>query len=480
MAVRIVGGIVLLYLLVLAITTLLGRGPSPVSAVPQPPHVFFGEVSAGGSPVGSGVTIETRINNVIYSQRVTDPDTGATTQSTFTHAVDAGGFNYGTDTNFQVCADDTATTPVEGGVDLDIITFFVNGVQATPTAIFTRGSVTELDLSISSLGAAKGASATGSSAACTTLQPTPTVAAGPPPPPPSGGGPPPPPPAAAPPPPPAEIIEVTPTATPPPVVQEVIDTLADPLATLQDQLDAISGLENPDDQAQALAGVAAADAGAILGELSVTDAVAIIQAADTALAASVIAETTAADAAAIVTSLIETADAAAAAAIFSEVVDQGNADNAADIFVAVVQAGNADDAGEIFSAVVDAGNVTDAADIVSAAVDAGNASEGGEIFTAMVDAGNTDAAAVIVTEVVTAGDADDAADVVETMTAIAAADIFEEIAVAAVAAEIVDEIALAVQASDILAEVEKVTAGAILEETGITRVTEIVDVMELR
>ena len=145
MSAKITAGFVALFLLVLTLSILLGRSASPVSALPQLPHAFFGLITAdGGTPVSAGTSLKARINNVHFGQSVI---AGSTTQSTSIHAVntvDGTDYNYGSLASYRICADDPATTPIEGGINGNTITFFVAGIQATPDATFTRGALTLL------------------------------------------------------------------------------------------------------------------------------------------------------------------------------------------------------------------------------------------------------------------------------------------------------------------------------------------------
>ena len=163
MSARVIVGLLLLFILAAGVSTLLGSN------------------AARGGEVASGVKVEARINNIQYAQSVTDPNTGAATQNTTTHSLNALDFNYGSDANFQVCADDPGTDGiVEGGADLDTITFFVDSRQATAlvngsatTITFLSGASDEVDLkydpSVSTV------SATSPADACTTkAPPTPT------------------------------------------------------------------------------------------------------------------------------------------------------------------------------------------------------------------------------------------------------------------------------------------------------------------
>ena len=170
-----------LFLLVLTLSILLGRSASPVSAVPELPHVLFGVVSAGGTPVGAGVSVQSRIANIHYGQVV--GGAGSSSQNTVTHSVDSNGLNYGTQANFQVCGDDVGTSPIEGGLAGQTISFFVANIAATPsisgtptTITFSAGLTQRIDLSVTSLSGSITA-ATASNDSCTVLAPTPTATA---------------------------------------------------------------------------------------------------------------------------------------------------------------------------------------------------------------------------------------------------------------------------------------------------------------
>jgi hypothetical protein len=119
--------------------------------------------------VGAGIKIEARINNINYAQKA-----GASTQSTFTHGLNSSGFNYGSSENFSVCADDAATVGVEGGVDGDTVTFYLDDRPATTAQAveFKKSSVEQVDLDYDPTDAA--VAATASANACGVATPTPT------------------------------------------------------------------------------------------------------------------------------------------------------------------------------------------------------------------------------------------------------------------------------------------------------------------
>ena len=106
-------------LLGLALVLLFRGGLSSVSAAPVAPHVLFGQARTQDDTVlDSGLAIEARINNINYGQTV-DASTGIGSQSVITHVQDSSGLNYGTQFNFQVCADDPGTSVLEGGKNGD-------------------------------------------------------------------------------------------------------------------------------------------------------------------------------------------------------------------------------------------------------------------------------------------------------------------------------------------------------------------------
>jgi|GEM_PF-6196153 PGF-pre-PGF domain-containing protein len=99
-----------------------------VLAAPQPPHQFYGNVTIDNSSAPDGSTISVKIDGVEY---------GSTTT--------ADG-KYGYNPLFFVPADDLSTGDKEGGVDGEILQFYVNDSWAT-SYIFGSGNVTKLDLS---------------------------------------------------------------------------------------------------------------------------------------------------------------------------------------------------------------------------------------------------------------------------------------------------------------------------------------------
>ena len=288
-----------------------GLSSTVVRAVPLPPAVFWGNVTVAGSPAAGGIPIEARINGVNYAFSSTAANNNPTT------AAD-GTYGFG-DNVFQVLADDNSTSAVEGGTVGDTIAFFVGGSSAG-SATFTGGSVTQLDLSVSSIA------------------------------------PPPPPPGPPPPPLPPPIILPTPTATPvaeptPIPVDEVEDAPIDEAvniieeATVQEAAQVFEEL-TPEKGAAITEALSPELAAAIIEELTTETAVAIIELINPAKAAAIIALVRPVTAANIVEQLgtataidlIEATDVARAAAILDLVATA----RAAEIIEAVASGQAAD------------------------------------------------------------------------------------------------------------------------------------------
>jgi hypothetical protein len=129
--VRVVAGLLFITVLALLVALWPQGGTSTVSAAPTLPYVLFGRVwTTDGTSLGANLSIQARINNVHYAQSV-NPSTMIGSMDTRTHApVTSAHYNYGSTNNFQVCADDTATTPIEGGKSAEKVFFFIEGIQA--------------------------------------------------------------------------------------------------------------------------------------------------------------------------------------------------------------------------------------------------------------------------------------------------------------------------------------------------------------
>ena len=125
-------------------------------AEPKAPHVMFGMIRDGsGDPVASGVRIEARIGNVNYAFRLYDGGLNSAMDNKTHQVVTVGSrsYNFGSSESFQVCADDPASSPIEGGQPGDVISFYIDGILATSyvdgvqTGItFNRGGALTVDL----------------------------------------------------------------------------------------------------------------------------------------------------------------------------------------------------------------------------------------------------------------------------------------------------------------------------------------------
>ena len=114
-------------LLALALVASLGL---PVSAQPQVPHYFWGNVTIGVVQAPEFTVVMAEVRGVQVST-----------------TVDALG-RYGWTPSFQVPADDLSTEEIEGGRNNDTINFYVDDVFATSHWPFTIGGNTPLDLNI--------------------------------------------------------------------------------------------------------------------------------------------------------------------------------------------------------------------------------------------------------------------------------------------------------------------------------------------
>ena len=111
--------------------TLVAAFITPVSAVPQMPHQFYGTVSIDSAPAPEGTEVVARIANVTEN---------------FTTAV-AANHTYGWSPEFYVLGDDPDTPEKEGGNNGDTIEFYVAGTWAT-NFTFSPGGHNELNLSV--------------------------------------------------------------------------------------------------------------------------------------------------------------------------------------------------------------------------------------------------------------------------------------------------------------------------------------------
>jgi len=111
--------------------TLVVAFVSPVSAVPQQPHKFWGTVSIDSVPAPEGTEVVARIANVTQN---------------FTTVV-AANHTYGWSPVFHVLGDDPDTPEKEGGNDGDTIDFYVAGIWAT-NFTWKVGGHNELNLTV--------------------------------------------------------------------------------------------------------------------------------------------------------------------------------------------------------------------------------------------------------------------------------------------------------------------------------------------
>ncbi len=166
--------------LALALVLSVLFGESSVQAFPQPAHNFFGSVAVAGStnPISLGAVIEARINNVNYAR----------SNQRGGNVTIASNGSYGQPGPLQVCGDSVDTTEVkEGGVQGDIIEFFIGNIKAvtfdafgatTTRVFFDSGEVTQISLRVDPTGTQVPTTVHPSGAACTTGdEATPTPAA---------------------------------------------------------------------------------------------------------------------------------------------------------------------------------------------------------------------------------------------------------------------------------------------------------------
>ena len=117
---RLVVGILMTFVLLCAHATL---------AMQLPPHWFRGNVTINGEPAPDGTVVSAEIGGRVYANTTTISG------------------KYGADGNFYVPSDDLDTAEKEGGVDGDVVNFYVNNELAA-NATFSNGGNTRLDLKI--------------------------------------------------------------------------------------------------------------------------------------------------------------------------------------------------------------------------------------------------------------------------------------------------------------------------------------------
>jgi len=99
-------------------------------AIPMPPHQFAGNVTIDGKPAPDGMVVSASINGVEYVREETIN----------------GKYGY-QEPFFRVSSDDLDTMEKEGGVNGDVVEFYVNNELAA-NATFSFGSMTNLNLEI--------------------------------------------------------------------------------------------------------------------------------------------------------------------------------------------------------------------------------------------------------------------------------------------------------------------------------------------
>ena len=114
--------------LLIALVLLLLTG-APAWAVPPLPSSFYGRVTLDGEDVNPGVVVSARINGVKYAE--------TTVVSYEGHSVYA----------INVPGDDNELPGVEGGVEGDIVVFYVADYRAIETAVWHSATNVEHDIS---------------------------------------------------------------------------------------------------------------------------------------------------------------------------------------------------------------------------------------------------------------------------------------------------------------------------------------------
>lgn len=102
-----------------------------VSAVPPIPSSFYGTVKDGSRNVALGTPITARINGVEYASTTAFIDNGDSVYS------------------INVTGDDPDTPEIDGGIQGDTITFYVDGIKALQTGEWQSAANNQLDLIVS-------------------------------------------------------------------------------------------------------------------------------------------------------------------------------------------------------------------------------------------------------------------------------------------------------------------------------------------
>ena len=121
-------------ILVVILAAALGITGGAYAQPPAAPHQFYGTVTINDSPAPAGTTIAAQINGITYASTT----------------VDSQG-KYGYSPLFQVPPDNPGTPGKDGGVNGDVVQFFVGGTAAQ-TYVYASGGITKLHLSVGSSG----------------------------------------------------------------------------------------------------------------------------------------------------------------------------------------------------------------------------------------------------------------------------------------------------------------------------------------
>ena len=116
-------------MIVLVLLLLTG---GPALAVPPLPSSFYGMATLNGEDVSPGVVVSARINGVTYAET-----TVASYEGHSAYAINVPG-------------DDNESPGVEGGVEGDIVVFYIAEYRAVETAIWHSAANVERDISAQS------------------------------------------------------------------------------------------------------------------------------------------------------------------------------------------------------------------------------------------------------------------------------------------------------------------------------------------
>jgi hypothetical protein len=104
----------------------------------MPPCWFYGTVNVGGSPAQDNlnVTAVIRGTNLNWTTKTKNGTYGWTKMGS---------------SSFYIPSDDPMTPDKDGGVNGDIIEFYVNGIKTNQTAVFEYMTLKRVDLSVGSI-----------------------------------------------------------------------------------------------------------------------------------------------------------------------------------------------------------------------------------------------------------------------------------------------------------------------------------------